>query len=58
MEILIPKTAETYPNKKHWQFCVGSGHTLLAFRKGYTARLKKVRDELGIRLRTISAVSG
>lgn len=48
MEILIPKNAGTYPNKKHWQFCVGSGHALLALRTDYTRQLKKIHDELGI----------
>ena len=30
MEFLIRKDAPTVPHKKHWQFCVGSGHALLA----------------------------
>lgn len=49
MEIYISKNAATYPNHKHWQFCVGSGHALLALRTDYTRQLKKVHDELGIR---------
>ncbi len=37
------------PHKKHWQFCVGSGHALLALRTDYTKQLKFIHDELGIR---------
>lgn len=48
MEIFIPKGASSYQNKKHWQFCVGSGHALLALRTDYTRQLRKVHDELGI----------
>lgn len=49
MNIHIPKDAKTYPHHKHWQFCVGSGHALLALRTDYTRQLKKVHEELGIR---------
>lgn len=34
--------------KKHWQFCVGSGHAALAQRADYIEQLKIVHDELGI----------
>lgn len=34
--------------KKHWQFCVGSGHAALAQRADYVQQLKIVHDELGI----------
>lgn len=34
--------------KKHWQFCVGSGHAALAQRADYVQQLKLVHDELGI----------
>lgn len=36
------------PVKKHWQFCVGSGHAALAQRADYVEQLKLVHDELGI----------
>lgn len=26
MEFTIVKDCKTYPHKKHWQYCVGSGH--------------------------------
>lgn len=48
MEYTIRTTAGTVPHKKHWQFCVGSGHALLALRTDYTRQLKFIHDELGI----------
>lgn len=45
----IPLDAKTVPHQKHWQFCVGSGHALLALRTDYTRQLKFIRDQLGIR---------
>lgn len=33
---------------KHWQFCVGSGHAVLAHRTDYAQQLKVIHDELGI----------
>lgn len=48
MKFEIRKDAKTYPNKKHWQFCVGSGHALLALRTDYTRQLKFIHDTLGI----------
>ena len=39
-EFHISSTQKGYPNKKHWQFCVGSGHALLALRTDYTRQLK------------------
>lgn len=39
---------KTEPVKKHWQFCVGSGHAALAQRVDYVEQLKLVHDELGI----------
>ena len=39
-EFHIRSTQKGYPNKKHWQFCVGSGHALLALRTDYTRQLK------------------
>ena len=30
MKINISQNAPLVPHKKHWQFCVGSGHALLA----------------------------
>ena len=35
-------------HKRHWQFCVGSGHALLALRTDYTRQLKFIHDTLGI----------
>ena len=48
MEFLIPADAPRLPHKKHWQFCVGSGHALLALRTDYTRQLKFIHDTLGI----------
>ena len=47
-EFHISSTQKGYPNKKHWQFCVGSGHALLALRTDYTRQLKFIHDTLGI----------
>lgn len=49
MEFIITKNCKTYPHKKHWQYCVGSGHALLALRTDYTRQLKFIHDELGVR---------
>ena len=48
MEFLIRKDTPTVPHRKHWQFCVGSGHALLALRTDYTRQLKFIHDTLGI----------
>lgn len=48
MELTISAGARRYPHKKHWQFCVGSGHALLALRTDYTRQLKFIHDTLGI----------
>lgn len=48
MEFIIRKEAPRVPHKKHWQFCVGSGHALLALRADYTRQLKFIHDTLGI----------
>ena len=48
MELTIRQNAKTLPHKKHWQFCVGSGHALLALRTDYTRQLKFIHDTLGI----------
>ena len=48
MELLIRSDAPRIPHKKHWQFCVGSGHALLALRTDYTRQLKFIHDTLGI----------
>ena len=48
MKVAIPKNAETIPNHKHWQFCVGSGHAHLALRTDYVEQLRFIHDELGI----------
>ena len=48
MEFTIRADAPRIPHKKHWQFCVGSGHALLALRTDYTRQLKFIHDTLGI----------
>ena len=48
MNFLIRADAPEIPHKKHWQFCVGSGHALLALRTDYTRQLKFIHDTLGI----------
>ena len=48
MEFLIRKDTPAVPHKRHWQFCVGSGHALLALRTDYTRQLKFIHDNLGI----------
>lgn len=48
MNISISKNTPLIPHKKHWQFCVGSGHALLALRTDYTRQLKFIHDTLGI----------
>jgi xylan 1,4-beta-xylosidase len=48
MEFRIRRDAKRFPHKKHWQFCVGSGHALLALRTDYTEQLKFIHDTLGI----------
>ena len=44
MEIRIPQNAPVIPHKRHWQFCVGSGHALLALRTDYVKQLKFIHD--------------
>ena len=48
MDIRIPQNAPILPHKRHWQFCVGSGHALLALRTDWTEQLKFIHDTLGI----------
>ncbi len=48
MKIRIDRNAPVVPHKKHWQFCVGSGHALLALRSDYVRQLKFIHDTLGI----------
>lgn len=48
MEFKIQEDAKVVPHKRHWQFCVGSGHALLALRTDYMRQLKFIHDELGI----------
>lgn len=48
MEFLIRADAPRIPHKKHWQFCTGSGHALLALRTDYVKQLKFIHDTLGI----------
>ena len=49
MEFTINGSLPRIPHKKHWQFCVGSGHALLALRTDYTQQLRFIHDTLGIR---------
>ena len=48
MDFLIRRDTPVVPHKKHWQFCVGSGHALLALRTDYTRQLRFIHDTLGI----------
>lgn len=45
---ILDYKGDTRKVKKHWQFCVGSGHAFLAHRADYIKQLKLVHDELGI----------
>jgi len=49
MEFRIEKSTPVIPHQKHWQFCVGSGHALLALRADYARQLAFIHDTLGIR---------
>ena len=49
MEFRIGKNTPVIPHQKHWQFCVGSGHALLALRADYARQLAFIHDTLGIR---------
>ena len=49
MEIRIDSALPRIPHRKHWQFCVGSPHALMALRTDYTRQLRFIHDELGIR---------
>lgn len=48
MEFRISRNTPAVPHDRHWQFCVGSGHALLALRTDYTRQLKFIHDTLGI----------
>ncbi len=48
MELMIRYDTPTAPHKRHWQFCVGAGHALLALRTDFTRQLKFIHDTLGI----------
>ncbi len=48
MEITIRAGAPRIPHKRHWQFCVGSAHALMALRADYGKQLKFIHDTLGI----------
>ncbi len=48
MDIRIPVNTRVIPHKRHWQFCVGSGHALLALRHDWVKQLAFVHDTLGI----------
>ena len=48
MEFVINESLPRIPHKKHWQFCVGSPHALMALRTDYTEQLRFIHDTLGI----------
>lgn len=48
MEFLIRADVPRIPHKKHWQFCTGSAHALMALRTDYCRQLKFIHDTLGI----------
>ena len=48
MEFIIDASLPRVPHKRHWQFCVGSGHALMALRTDYTRQLRFIHDTLGI----------
>lgn len=48
MEFTIKAGLPRVPHKKHWQYCVGSPHALMALRTDYTAQLRFIHDTLGI----------
>lgn len=43
----LNERADTRPNDRYWQFCVGSCHAALALRADYQRQLKRAHDELG-----------
>lgn len=45
----LNEQAQTRPNDRYWQFCVGSGHAALALRADYQKQLKRAHEELGFR---------
>ena len=48
MRIAFSAQTPTVPHRRHWRFCVGSGHALLALCTDYTRQLRFIHDELGI----------
>ena len=48
MKYVIRRDAPVTAHKRHWQFCVGSGHAVLALRADYAQQLKFIHDTLGI----------
>jgi xylan 1,4-beta-xylosidase len=48
MKFTLAADGQTKPFKKHWQFCVGSGHAAMAMRTDYVEQLKFIHDELDI----------
>ena len=48
MEFWINGDLPRIPHKKHWQFCVGSAHALMALRTDYAKQLKFIHDQLSI----------
>lgn len=48
MEFTINSSLPRIPHKKHWQFCVGSAHALMALRTDYVRQLRFIHEELGI----------
>lgn len=48
MEFIIRSNEAAMPHKRHWQFCIGSGHAHLALRTDYVRQLAFIHDTLGI----------
>jgi len=48
MECTINSSLPRIPHQKHWQFCVGSAHALMALRTDYTRQLTFIHEALGI----------
>ena len=49
MDFVIRADAPRGAHKRHWQYCVGSGHAALALRADYAGQLRFIHDTLGIR---------
>lgn len=43
----LNERADTKPNDRYWEFCIGSGHAALAQRADYQKQLRRAHEELG-----------